>query len=104
MSGDEFNDDDHEFRPPLGAVDPEHPECAAVIAEVWTLLDGECSAESRDKLKHHLEDCPTCLRHYGVEERIKRLIATKCSGEKAPDSLRARLRVEITRTTIIRGG
>ena len=79
MSGDEFNTE-HEFRPPVGPVDPEHPECAAVIAEVWTLLDGECSAESRDKLKHHLEECPTCLRHYGVEERVKTLIATKCSG------------------------
>jgi mycothiol system anti-sigma-R factor len=94
---------DDEFRPPVGPVDPEHPECAAVIAEVWTLLDGECSDESRDILKHHLEECPTCLRHYGVEERVKRLIATKCS-EKAPDALRARLRIEISRTTIIRGG
>ena len=55
----------------MGPVDPAHPECAAVIAEVWTLLDGECSAESRDKLKHHLEECPTCLRYYGVEERVK---------------------------------
>ena len=42
-----------------------------MIAEVWTLLDGECTAETRDKLKHHLEECPTCLRHYGVEERVK---------------------------------
>ncbi len=47
---------------------------------------------------------PRCLRHYGVEERVKRLIATKCSGEKAPDSLRERLRIEISRTTIIRRG
>jgi len=78
---------DNEFRPPVGPVDPDHPECAAVIAEVWTLLDGECSSESRDKLKHHLEECPACLRHYGVEERVKRLIATRCSGEKAPDTL-----------------
>ena len=91
------------FAPPVGPVDPEHPECASVIAEVWTLLDGECTTETRDKLRHHLEECPTCLRQYGVEERVKRLIATKCSGEKAPESLRARLRIEISRTTIIRG-
>ncbi len=42
-----------------------------MIAEVWTLLDGECTAETRDKLRHHLEECPTCLRQYGVEERVK---------------------------------
>jgi mycothiol system anti-sigma-R factor len=94
---------DEEFRPPVGPVDPAHPECAAVIAEVWTLLDGECTIETRDKLRHHLEECPTCLRHYGVEERVKNLIANKCSGERAPDSLVARLRVEISRTTIIKG-
>jgi hypothetical protein len=38
-----------------------------------------------------------------VEERVKRLIATKCSGEKAPEGLRARLQIQISRTTITRG-
>ena len=94
---------DERWTPPIGPVDPEHPECAAVIAEVWTLLDGECTVETRDKLRLHLEECPTCLRHYGVEEKIKRLIATKCSGEKAPEGLRQRLQIEISRTTIERG-
>ena len=37
---------------------PRAPRCAAVIAEVWTLLDGECTPETRDKLRHHLEECP----------------------------------------------
>ncbi len=78
-------------------------ECAEVIAEVWTLLDGECTAEKKDKLRQHLEDCPPCFQLYGLEERIKSLIATRCSGEKAPDRLRERLRFEISRTTIIRG-
>lgn len=95
--------EDERWSPPVGPVDPDHPECAAVIAEVWTLLDGECTAESRDKLKQHLEECPTCLRVYGVEERVKNLIANKCRGEKAPEGLRARLQFEISRTTIIRG-
>ena len=87
-----------------GSFDPEHDDfdCAAVMAEVWTLLDGECTPETRDKLRHHLEACPGCLRHYGVEEKIKRLIATKCGGEKAPEGLRQRLMLEISRTTIIK--
>jgi len=95
--------DEERWTPPVGPVDPEHPDCAAVIAEVWTLLDGECTVDTRERLQQHLDDCPACLRHYGVEERIKALIATKCSGEKAPEGLVARLRVEISRTTIIRG-
>ncbi len=91
------------WQAPVGPVDPDHPECASVIAEVWTLLDGECSAETREKLQHHLDECPACLRFYGVEERIKTLIATKCCGDKAPEGLRQRLTIEISRTTIIRG-
>ncbi|HEY7052941.1 MAG TPA: mycothiol system anti-sigma-R factor [Mycobacterium sp.] len=85
-------------------TDPEHDhaDCAAVMAEVWTLLDGECTAETRDKLRHHLEACPGCLRYYGVEERIKALIANKCGGDKAPERLRQRLMMEISRTTIIK--
>ena len=98
-----LSSDEQRWSPPVGPIDPEHPECAAVIAEVWTLLDGECTADTRVKLQQHLEECPTCLRHYGMEERVKKLIASKCSGEKAPESLRARLRLEISRTTIIRG-
>jgi mycothiol system anti-sigma-R factor len=78
-------------------------ECAEVLAEVWTLLDGECSPETQDKLRQHLADCPPCFQAYGLEERIKGLISTKCRGERAPESLRARLRVEISRTTIIQG-
>jgi len=103
MSDRQSTPDEEHWSPPVGPVDPDHPECAAVIAEVWTLLDGECTVETRDRLRQHLDECPTCLRHYGMEERVKRLIATKCS-ERAPEGLRERLRVQISRTTIIRGG
>jgi anti-sigma factor (TIGR02949 family) len=77
-------------------------DCTQVIAEVWTLLDGECTPDTREKLRRHLEACPECLRHYGLEERIKALISKKCRGEKAPERLRERLLLEISRTTIIR--
>ncbi|ORB17116.1 mycothiol system anti-sigma-R factor [Mycobacterium noviomagense] len=80
-----------------------YADCRQVIAEIWTLLDGECTPEARDKLREHLEACPECLRHYGLEERIKALIARKCKGEKAPEHLLERLRLEISRTTIFRG-
>jgi mycothiol system anti-sigma-R factor len=86
-----------------GAEQQVKPECAEVLAEVWTLLDGECSPEARDKLRQHLEDCPPCFQAYGLEARIKALISAKCRGERAPESLRQRLLVEISRTTIIRG-
>jgi mycothiol system anti-sigma-R factor len=99
-----------EFLPGSGATDPAadaeprmKAECAELIAELWTLLDGECKPENREKLRKHLEECPPCLRLYGLEEQFKALIATKCRGERAPEGLRERLRIEISRTTIIRG-
>lgn len=95
-------DNSDEWTPPVVSADAEYTECAAVIAEVWTLLDGECTEATRDRLRVHLEECPACLRQYGVEERIKKLIASRCSGEKAPHYLVERVRLEISRTTIIR--
>jgi anti-sigma factor (TIGR02949 family) len=77
--------------------------CAEVIRQVWLLLDGECTPDTRESLRHHLEACPECFQHYGIEERLKAVIATKCGGEKAPQGLRERLKLEIQRTTIIRG-
>jgi anti-sigma factor (TIGR02949 family) len=82
--------------------DDHDTDCAVVMAEVWTLLDGECTDDTRDRLQQHLDACPACLRHYGVEQQIKAVIAAKCSGEKAPAYLVERVRVQITRTTIIR--
>lgn len=84
------------------AVERSDASCSQVIAEVWTLLDGECTAETKAKLRQHLEECPGCLRRYGVEQRIKLLISRKCSGDKAPQGLYERVRLEISRTTIIR--
>lgn len=84
--------------------DAGHTDCAVVIREVWAMLDGEVTDDERERLRRHLDQCPACLRHYGVEERIKKLIATKCSGDKAPSYLVERVRIQISQTTIIRRG
>ena len=92
-------DHEHEAR---DDPDAGHTDCAVVIREVWAMLDGEVTDDERERLRRHLDHCPACLRHYGVEERIKSLIATKCSGEEAPAYLVERVRIQISQTTIIR--
>lgn len=86
------------------APEDEHAvaDCDQVIAEVWTLLDGECTPDTQQKLQQHLQQCPECLRHYGIEQRLKALIARKCGVETVPEGLRERVRWEISQTTIIR--
>jgi mycothiol system anti-sigma-R factor len=76
-------------------------DCSAVIADVWLVLDGECDTASRERLQHHLDTCGSCLEAYGIEEKIKNLLSRKCGGERAPDSLRERLRIEIRRTVVV---
>ncbi|MDL9936772.1 mycothiol system anti-sigma-R factor [Gordonia sp. ABSL1-1] len=85
-------------------IDPEFTQldCSAVIADVWLLLDNECDPDARERLRAHLDGCPACLAHYGIEAQLKTLINRKCGGEQAPAGLRDRLRVEIRKTVIVR--
>ncbi len=73
-------------------------DCSAVLADVWLILDGECDQATRDRLQHHMDHCSPCIEQYGLEEKLKRLLNRKCGGDKAPDTLRQRLTMEI-RTT-----
>lgn len=75
--------------------------CEDVLAEVWLFLDNECDQERREMLQRHLDDCGSCLEHYGIEEHLKELLHRKCSGEHAPAELRERLRSSI-RDTVLR--
>ncbi|GAA2790659.1 mycothiol system anti-sigma-R factor [Saccharopolyspora taberi] len=79
----------------------EHASCDDVLAEVWLFLDNECDRERRAALQKHLDDCGSCLEHYGIEEHIKALLHRKCGGEHAPAELKERLRASI-RDTVLR--
>lgn len=85
-------------------VDPEFVEldCSAVLADVWLLLDNECDPGARSRLQQHLDNCPSCLAHYGIEQQLKTLINRKCGGEQAPDGLRERLQMEIRNSVDVR--
>lgn len=77
-------------------------DCSAVIADVWLLLDNECDPDARSRLQAHLDSCPSCFAHYGIEQQLKLLINRKCGGDQAPEGLRDRLRIEIRKTVIVR--
>ena len=74
--------------------------CDEVLAEVWLFLDHECDQSRRELLRQHLDECHPCLAAYGIEEKLKELLARKCGGEQAPNGLRARLRDQI-RTAVL---
>jgi mycothiol system anti-sigma-R factor len=70
-------------------------DCSEVLAEVWLFLDHECDEGRRALLAQHLDECASCLSEYGIDEKLKRLLAAKCGGEHAPDGLKNRLRQQI---------
>src|SRR5437763_12188382 len=74
--------------------------CEEVLAEVWLFLDNESHVERRTMLRRHLDECGTCLEHYGIEEHLKELLQRKCGGEHAPAELRERLRTSIRETVL----
>jgi mycothiol system anti-sigma-R factor len=78
--------------------------CEEALADIYLLLDRECSPERDAALRAHIEDCPPCLEEYGIDEHIKQLLARKCGGDHAPAELKSRLRASIRQTVATRGG
>ena len=79
----------------MSCGDEHETDCNEVLAEVWLFLDQECNQNRRDLLRQHLDECHPCLAQYGLEEKLKELLARKCGGELAPNTLKARLRDQI---------
>jgi mycothiol system anti-sigma-R factor len=82
---------------------PHETDCSQVLAEVWLLLDHECTGDQRRKLEQHLDECGPCLEQYGLEEHLKELLARKCGGEHAPDALKAKLRASLRQVVVQQG-
>jgi len=78
---------------------PHETDCSEVLEEVWLFLDHECGGNRRELLQKHLDECSPCLEQFGIEEHLKVLLARKCGGEHAPETLKQRLREKI-RTTV----
>jgi mycothiol system anti-sigma-R factor len=78
------------------------PDCSAIIADIWLVLDNECDQDGRARLQHHLDTCGSCLEAYGIEEKVKSLLSRKCKGERAPDGLRERLTMRIQHVVVTR--
>ena len=78
--------DDERWTPPVGPVDPEHPECAAVIAEVWTLLDGECTrgdARQAQAPPRRMPGVPAALRRRGAGQDADRQEVQRREGARS---------------------
>jgi mycothiol system anti-sigma-R factor len=79
---------------------PTKTDCSEVLAEVWLFLDHENDESRRRVLEEHLRECHDCLAEYGLDQKIKRLLAAKAGAEHASLNLSERLRQSIRRTIL----
>jgi mycothiol system anti-sigma-R factor len=79
---------------------PHRISCCEVLAEVFLFIDGECNEARRILIKQHLDECAPCLRKFGIEDEVKALVHRCCGNDRAPDSLRERIRVRLTEVTL----
>ncbi|MGH3274732.1 MAG: mycothiol system anti-sigma-R factor [Streptosporangiaceae bacterium] len=79
---------------------PHEMPCSEVLERVYTYLDGEIDdAAATGKIRQHLHECGPCLREYGLEEVVKRLVHKCCGHEEVPGELRTKV---LTRIAAVR--
>lgn len=79
----------------MSCGNPHETPCTEVLDQVYGYLDGEMGDADCAKIRQHLDECGPCLREYGLEESVKRLVAKHCGCDPAPDSLRTKVLVRI---------
>lgn len=75
----------------MSCGNPHETPCSEVLARVYTYLDGELEEEGCAKVRQHLDECGPCLREYGLEEAVKKLVGKACGCEPCPDTLRSKV-------------
>jgi mycothiol system anti-sigma-R factor len=78
---------------------PHEVPCSEVLALVYSYLDHEMEDASYAQIHQHLEECGPCLREFGLEEVVKRLVHKCCGHETVPDELRQKV---LTRIATVR--
>ena len=69
--------------------------CSDVLARVYGYLDGDLDDLDCALIRQHLDECGPCLREYGLEEAVKRLVHKHCGCDPDPADLRAKILVRI---------
>jgi mycothiol system anti-sigma-R factor len=69
---------------------------------VYSYLDHELPEEGIAQVREHLDECAPCLREFGLEEAVKKLVHKCCGSEPTPADLRRKVltRIEAVRVEL----
>jgi mycothiol system anti-sigma-R factor len=65
-------------------------DCQEALDTLYHFLDGELTAQRREQIQHHLDECSPCLEAFDFEAELKVVIARRCR-DQVPDNLRDRV-------------
>jgi mycothiol system anti-sigma-R factor len=83
----------------MSCGDPHETPCDEVLEKVYLYLDQEAEAEDHEHIRIHLDECAPCLRKYGLEQVVMKLVARSCK-ETAPEDLRERVLLKIQQVRV----
>jgi mycothiol system anti-sigma-R factor len=77
--------------------------CVEVLDRIYTYLDGELDQGGCAEVRQHLDECGPCLREFGLEEVVKKLVSKSCGCDPVPGDLRAKVlgRIQTLRAEIV---
>ena len=76
-------------------------DCARALSHLYEFLDNELATADADAIREHLAACEPCLDTFDAEQAMKKLIKRGCSGDLAPEHLRAKVLSVITTSTTV---
>ncbi len=65
-------------------------DCDETIERLYYYLDGELTEQRRIEISRHLDLCGPCVRAYGFEAELRKVVASRCK-DRVPDSLVSRV-------------
>lgn len=73
----------------------ERCQCEEALDKLEEYLDSEIGALDADRLRAHLDECTSCFGEAELEQRLRAVLRRSCY-ETAPETLRIRVRSQIT--------
>jgi mycothiol system anti-sigma-R factor len=84
----------------MSCGNPHETPCSEVLARIYGYLDGELDGADCATIRQHLDECGPCLREYGLEEVVKKLVHKHCGCDPVPGDLRARVLTRIQQVRV----
>lgn len=75
-------------------------DCSYALQRVLLYLDGEIGPGDAAAARQHIAECTPCLRQYGLEEEVKRLVYRSCRHEAVPAGLRNKIMVRLEQVSV----